>query len=307
MKILAWAAFLLNLAISPCFLSLSYAKAIPTAQKSVADLSDLKKGLKPTDLKSHIFELKEAVDRLKDYSFDHIQKERFGDELGPLMKIRVKYSQGRIYLHMLEGPKQNAEVIFKPGWNDGKVKVHKGSFPDIAVSVQPHGSLMMDTQHHPVEFLDFQVIVNTLVASARRCERFPGAGIKEVASPTTQAVDSDLITLELQAPWIEKENVVGQDEDIWSFAKRMGSDPYLILHNNGLKDIGDISSGMQLKVPECYATRTLLTLNRKTHLPVQLITYDGKGRLYETYDWQNFDTKPLSDIDFDPDNQEYHF
>lgn len=258
------------------------------------------------DPKAHLEELKSTIENLKDYSVIHIQQERFGEEMGPKIKLKVKSSKGRLYIHILEGPKTNAEVIYRPSWNDGKARVHKGSFPDFTVNVSPRGSLMMDKQHHSIEQLSFQSMFRTLLESAVRCEPMKGAGIQEVSSDRND--DGPNLTLELRAPWVEKSGTVSTDEDVWAFSKRMETDPYLILHNNGLKDFDDVSEGMQLKSPVCYATRTLLTLNRKSHLPVRLVTYDGKGNLYESYEWQELDvTTPLREIDFDPENKDYDF
>ncbi len=255
------------------------------------------------DPETTLLRLKSTVDGLHSYTVTHLQQERFGNEMGPKMKMKVKYSDGSLYVKMLEGPKKDAEVIYIPGKNDGKVRVHPGSFPDISLNLDPHGSRMMKEQHHPIEHLSFQHIVSSLAETAQRCRYFPGAGAKFLESE-----NSARLNLELRSPWKEKKDKVKENEDIWSFSKRVASDPFLIIHSNSMTDLDDVSEGMELKIPLCYATKTLLTLNSNTYLPERLEMYDAKGEVYERYEWQDLDTKTiLTQKDFDPKNKEYNF
>ena len=247
---------------------------------------------------SFLKRLENSVRSLHSYAVTHSQIERFGNQLGPKMKMRSKHCHGRTYLKMLEGPKKDAEVIYVPGWNHGKVKVHKGSFPDLTLSLDPHGSLMMDDQHHPIEHGGLDYVVGTLVKTTRACRNFPGSTLR-ILNPQT---------LELVAPWKEKMEQVLKDESIWSFATRLSSDPFLILQTNHIKDWDDVEQGMKLKIPTCYAGRTLLTVDPVNHLPRKLTTFDWKGQLYEEYEWQDLDrTTLISDADFDPKNRAYGF
>jgi outer membrane lipoprotein-sorting protein len=63
-----------------------------------------------------------------------------------------------------------------------------------------------------------------------------------------------------------------------------------------------------MRIPLCYATRTVLVLDKNTYFPKKLESYGEKGDLYERYEWQNLNLNPnLTDLDFDPNNKEYDF
>jgi hypothetical protein len=263
--------------------------------------------VKLLSVENALIHLKEAVDRLTEYSVIHIQQERFHQKLGPKIKMQVKFSKDRFYLSILEGPMKNAEVLYGLGWNSGKVKVHKGSFPDITVNLDPHGSRMLEDQHHPIEHLSFSHIVQSLYNSIQSCRNFPESSGKILSSKEGLSL-SNQIQLELIAPWKERTEPILKDEDIWSFSKRVHADPFLILYSNQFDYSDSLSEGTSLKVPLCYATRTLLTLDSTTYLPRKMQTFDKAGNLYESYEWEDLNPAPgLKDIDFDPDNKTYRF
>lgn len=246
-----------------------------------------------------LIKMKNAVDALEDYSFIHHQQERFKLELGPLIKMRVKFSKKHgTYLKILEGPKKGAEVIYRRGWNNNRVKVHPGSFPDITVNLSPRGSALMNGQHHSIEEAGFRNIVDRLLNSPEECKQNfsfqPGS-------------EKTPIRFEFIAPWKVKLESVKKDEDLWSFSERFETDPYLILHINGLRNFDDTSEGTRLKVPTCYAPKTLLSLDPKTFLPMQLEIFDDQNHLYEHYHWTEVSAAPMSALDFDPSNKEYDF
>jgi hypothetical protein len=260
--------------------------------------------LSPLDLFQQV---KATVLKNKSYSMIQTQQERFGNKMGPMIKTRVKYLNGRIYLKMLDGPKKNAEILYGPGWNDGDVKVHKGSFPDITVNFNPHHSILLEDQHHTIDHLGFQFIINQISDSLDNCHNASTNSLKMIET-LQPGMSSSSYWVEFDGPWSERKETVRKGEDLWSFAKRVNMDPYVILHNNKLEEAGDISTGMTLMVPRCYANRIIFGVDKQTTFLSHLNTFDKQGRLYETYEWKEIDTKtPLSSKDFDPDNPEYHF
>ncbi len=249
------------------------------------------------------------VKGLGEYSVLHIQQERFKDGLGPQMKMAVKYSKGRFYLKMLEGPKAGAEVLYDPHWNGGKVKVHKGKFPDITVNLDPRGSRMLELQHHPIDHLSFLHIAQSLTKTIGKCRNLPGSSSRLVKVDTGNPTQADQpISIEFIAPWHTTHTKVKKDANIWDLAHSLSVDPFLFLHTNGLAFDDDLVEDAVLEVPHCYAPRTLLTVDAQTLLPRKLEAYNSQQQLYESYEWQNLDTRPqFKEIDFDPDNPNYHF
>jgi hypothetical protein len=98
--------------------------------------------------------------------------------------------------------------------------------------------------------------------------------------------------------------VVQKGEDAWALSRRLQVDASVLLHHLGQKRI---SEG-PIQVPAYYGSRITLAVDQKTRLPARLEVFDGKGRLYEFYEWSQIDTRgDLSSADFDPKNPNYHY
>ncbi len=247
-----------------------------------------------------------AAGKLDGYSLTQLKRERFGEQVSPAETMVVKYRKGRVYLHILSGPREGAEALYVPGWNDNKVRIHKGSFPDITLNLDPHSSLLMDGQHHPIEHAGLSHVVSALLANVAKAEAAGGEAQMRLLPPTeVQGRAADVI--EMVTPQQFARYVVQKGDDVWGLAQRLQVDAYVLVHANGLKRVGSLSPGTVLQVPAYYGSRTVVAVDRKSHLPSRLEVYDGKGRLYELYEWSRLEQSPLTDQDFNPDNPSYHF
>lgn len=258
------------------------------------------------DPQSLLDEMSRTANSLSGYRVKQVKRERVGDKLLPPETMTITYSRGRVYLHITGGPKQGAEAIYVPGWNGNKVRIHKGSFPDVTLNLDPHGSLLMDDQHHPIEHAGFDHLASTLLGNVRRAKE-RGEGQMRLAGET-QVDGRPADVIELTTPWRTSPYVVQKGEDLWGLSRRLGVDPYVLLHENGLKRPSGLRAGATIQVPVYYGSRTVLAIDRASHLPSRLEVYDGKGRLYESYEWTGLDTRTqVSGADFDPGNPSYRF
>lgn len=267
-------------------------------------LSSVRAATSP-DAKKLLDEMSAAVERTQDYSLLWVQRERFEDGLGRLQTMHIKYSRGRVYLHILDGKRPGAEVLYPANGDGRKAKVHKGSFPDITLSVDLHSSLLMDGQHHQVNHANFQYLASVVMENVRRGATDPQWSLSYAGTTAVGARTADVV--EMKGPWRVQNTTVQVGEDLWQLAQRVKSDAYLLLYTNGLKRPGAISAGRQVQVPRYYGSRTLLAIDRQSRLPLRLAVYDDRGSLYESYELQQIDTSPLRDEDFDPANRQYRF
>lgn len=248
-------------------------------------------------------EMKTAVDRTPAYRCQQRKRELFGERMAPEQILLVKYWGGRIYLRVVAGPMTGAEVLYVPTWNRSKVLIHKGSFPDLTLTLDRHGSLMMTNQHHSIEDAGFEQLAAGLLDRVRRAHEAGEAELRYRGEAQIQGRLADVVEISTP-PRIAGRYTVGRGEDIWQIAQRLRVDPYYLLHSNGLKHV---SVGTELQVPAYYGTRTVLAVDRQHRLPSQLEIYDGKGQLYEFYEWSQCDAGPLSELDFSRENPAYRF
>ncbi|MBI2711440.1 MAG: DUF1571 domain-containing protein [Bdellovibrio sp.] len=284
------------------FFVLSTSLAKPASKYAVIPVSAESSEKRPAARKL-LEMLQGRTQKLTDYSAIHFQRERFGNTMGPLMKMRIKYSKGRTYLKILQGPKQDAELLFNP--TTGRVTAHKGSFPDLTVHVSPQNHLLLDLQHHTIEDSSFRAIVQMITDEVKNCEDLPGSSIRYLSDRETQT--GKTYAVELTGPWVESKVSILKDEDIWAFSKRNKMSAAAILHANGLTDFGDFPSQGEVILPRCYGTRLVVGVDPVRVLPTSIEIFDKKGQLFESYRWEDVDLSPLSDVDFDQTNPAYNF
>lgn len=249
---------------------------------------------------------KKAIGGVRDYQGVLFKQELFGDEL-VAQWIRFKFSKPfKVYIKYLK-PLSGEEAIYVRGWNNNKIRGHKGSFPDIPVNLNPVGRRAMENNHHPITSFGIETILRITTRNIRR-------GIKR--GHTTVAVsDGGLVhgepvwRIDTKFGKGGRTFAVKKGEDLWRFADRVGQNMYVILHHNdNIDSPTDISQGDEVFVPYYYGSRGEHYISKSTYMLVKAKSWDHQGRLYESYEYPELKLNPgLDQWDFDPRNQEYNF
>src|SRR5690606_18453639 len=97
-------------------------------------------------------------------------------------------------------------------------------------------------------------------------------------------------------------------ENITDLAYRLNISDFMILElNKNLVDYHSVKPGQQILIPNVYAKKTILYIDKKTFLPVVQIMHDQEG-LYEQYEFSNLIINPkINDEEFKSDYDEYGF
>jgi hypothetical protein len=124
--------------------------------------------------------MERANAEVRDYTCIFHKREHKGRQLPPesiFMKLRV--SAKSVYLRWVGTVSKGREVLWAPGWNDGKLLAHKGSFPDINVSLSPGSKLANTDSRHPVTMAGFSGTIALFASDFRllgeKPECFKGA------------------------------------------------------------------------------------------------------------------------------------
>lgn len=251
-----------------------------------------------------------AADAVHDYTMLLVKRELRGTELEPEEKIVIKWQRPqRIYLHAIAGPREGQEVLYAAGWNKNRIKVHKGSFPDINLNLDPYGNLAMAHSHHPVpevSLVRFVALVRDNVAKARA----KSVGTLETAGTET-LWGRPALKVVMTAPPTGISPTIVKGQTLWDIAKATGQSMYVILHANrarGWWQADHPEPGDAVIVPDFYAGRMVLWIDQELHLPIQADLYDHDGHLYEHYEHRDLKIDVgLGDQDFDPKNPAYRF
>jgi outer membrane lipoprotein-sorting protein len=77
--------------------------------------------------------------------------------------------------------------------------------------------------------------------------------------------------------------------------------------NEDVDDYNDVSAGQIIKIPNAYARKTLLCIEKKTNLPLLQAMYDEKG-LFAQYEFYNVQVNPsITEAEFTRDYKDYDF
>jgi outer membrane lipoprotein-sorting protein len=248
----------------------------------------------------------ESMKKVKDYTGKMIKYERFDNEVKKTI-YRFKFAKPfKVYLKFLE-PHEGREVIYKKGWNDGELRVHKGSFPDITVNLDPQGGMAMDDNHHPITDFGFGSLLRKSGLNMRRAKKRNEGDFK--VSDGGTLFGKQVWKIEARFPkggyWVTAKD----DETLWDIAKREQRDMYMIMYNNkDYDDPDDPDEGDKVFIPRYYGSRSEFNLEKGTGTPVKITTWDFASRLYESYEYHDVKFNVgLKALDFDPDNPAYDF
>ena len=87
--------------------------------------------------------------------------------------------------------------------------------------------------------------------------------------------------------------VVREGETVLNISRKLGVSEYLIIESNpAVDDSDDVEAGLQIKVPNAYAKKTVLYIDKRNNLPIVQKMYDERG-LYEMYEFHDLHVNPL--------------
>ncbi len=247
-----------------------------------------------------------ALAGVYDYRGTLLKRERFGDELVE-QTVEFKFARPfKVYVKYVE-PHPGREVIYVRGSNRNKVRAHKGSVPDIPVSLRPFGRIAMEDNHHPVTSFGLQ---NMLRIAARGIRNAMGRGDASIHLSDGGTVSGHPTwRIEMLAKTDGRHVTIRGSENLWKLAKRVGQDMYVILHHNDdIRLPRDVRPGQSVFVPRYYGSRGEFFFSKRTDVMIKVVIWDHYGELYESYEFTELELNPgLEDRDFDYRNEDYDF
>ena len=244
----------------------------------------------------------------RDYTGMLIRTERIDGKISRQYN-KFKFAKPfKVYLGFIR-PHKGREVIYVRGWNNGNLKVHNGSFPDLTINLDPRGFLAMRTSHHPITHFGLANIARLAERNLRMARRRGEGEIQvmdggKLFGRPVWKIDSKLP----RGGWFV---TAREDETLWDISRRTGQDMHMILICNpdkGYDEADDVDEGDRVFIPRYYGGQSEFYLAKDNGLPTKVVIRDWHGRLYESYEYPELHTNVgLTRKDFDPDNEEYDF
>src|SRR5262245_18451733 len=175
--------------------------------------------------------MERATTSLHDYTMRLVTRELRGARLSPEESIVIKWqSPQRIYLLEIAGPREGQEVLFAPGRNKNRIKVHPGSFPDLTVTLSPYGTMAIAHSHHPVPEVSLVHLADLILDNVRRAKAKNVGTLSLLGRETLYG--RPVVKLEATAPPTGKSPTIEKGETLWDVAEATGQSMYVILHAN---------------------------------------------------------------------------
>jgi outer membrane lipoprotein-sorting protein len=95
---------------------------------------------------------------------------------------------------------------------------------------------------------------------------------------------------------------------VTAIAKRFHVNDQMILElNKNIGDFDDVAAGQVITIPNTFARKLILHIDKKNMLPVKQYIYDLKG-LYSQAEFKSLRVNPpLTEMDFNKENPQYGF
>lgn len=208
-------------------------------------------------------------------------------------------------------PKKGQEVIYSAARDAKELTAHRGSFPDVTVSLNIHGSMATRNQHHLVTHSGYGYLLEAIQRGLERARLEPAAGDAMRYGGEVQFAGRRAQKVILEAgkrPHVQVR--APQDESLYAFARRVAADAYLLAYlNPQLEGLSDrVEAGETYTVPQTYGSKVELLIDQETGLSLSTTVWDFDGKIYERFEHHELVVDVvLSDVDFDPENPAYGF
>ena len=166
---------------------------------------------------------------------------------------------------------------------------------------------MRKDQHHSLFAFDFNYLIHFLEFLLQKYESQAHEMVEILEDVSWDG--RTCYHIEMQNPnFTHTTYTVKEGEDLIGIAKKLSINEYMILDlNDDVDSYTDISEGQVLKIPNDYAKKMSLYLDKEYLLPVNVKVYDDKG-LYEHFEYVNLKVDPVIKAEeFTKDYKEYDF
>lgn len=251
-----------------------------------------------------------SIGKLKTYKYTMRSLERIvgmKNLRGGDIYTKINVSPQKSYLKMITDPNMGTELLYVKGERGDKVLVNPGKFlPTLKLS--PFSSLVTKEQHHTLLSSGFSVTAKVLADGVKRADaKGKFDEVFKYAGDVTWNNRScyKLIVEDPEYAIVTYKALEG--EKMYDVALKLLIPEYSLVELNGVKNFEESLAGKTLKVPNAYAKKTILYVDKETHLPIYQEMTDDKG-VFERYEFYSVVVNPQFAADeFTEKFSEYNF
>ena len=221
--------------------------------------------------------------------------ERIGNQLLSGEQF-IKYSNSpkRCYFYMIS-PDKGSELIFSEGENDNLVMYDPSGFPYVRMNLDPLGDVMRHYNHHTVYEAGFTYMGRMLEGAYHN-----NMAIFNYQKELTWEGNQVYLLIMDNPNYTHITYQARATESIRDIAEKFIVSEYKIYElNPKIRRFRPLKHDITLRIPNAYARKIELYVDKETYLPVYQKIYDEKG-LFELYEYHDLSLNPdISKVDFE--------
>lgn len=219
--------------------------------------------------------------------------------------IKMNMTPFKMYVYVRK-PDKGIEVLYRQGTNNNKAVVHPKSYSPVSLNLDPTGDMLRNGNHHTI----FEANLNYITGIIQDAYKKAGSNFETYFMPdgSVSFEGKDCFKIVINYPVYKYTNyTVKPGEDIITIARKNYLSEFKIKEKNNLNSYQDVKPGQVILLPNAYAKKTTLYIDKKTYLPVVQIIYDELG-LFEKYELWDIKINPLfKPEEFTKEYKDYNF
>jgi outer membrane lipoprotein-sorting protein len=257
--------------------------------------------------KEIIARMHESAKNIRTLKFQMKKLERVdGRILSGDQEVKFNRMPKKIYT-FIHAPRKGTEVLFIEGSNNNKAYVNPNGFPYFTLSLDPYSNAMRNNNHHTVHEVGFDYINSIVSYFSEKA----GGDFEKIFIYKGDTVFNNRKCYKILIDYFPFQYIkytVKENENLIDIAYRNFISDYMILQlNPDIDDYYDVKAGQAITIPNGYARKTLLFIDKENYLPIVQIMFDEKG-LYAKYEFHDLQYNPkISEEEFTKDYEAYNF
>ncbi len=221
-----------------------------------------------------------SVNSIQTMKFTLNNEERIGKSMMKgTQKVSMNVDPFQCHITMIE-PGKGEELVYAGKKYDYQAIYEPAGFPYFQIELDPYGPLMRKNNHHTIFDLGYGKMMSILQYHMK-------AGEYKMTVSEMLRGDKGVYKIEIEFINFKYYNLkIDRVEKLTAFANRLYVNDYMLSELNDI-DLGDdLKVGSIIKVPNAYAKKIELYIDKANGLPLSQIVYDEIG-VYEKYDFSD--------------------
>ena len=247
-----------------------------------------------------------TTNQIKGMTFIVVKSERIEGEMNTQESFtKLERNPFKIYVKQDESM-GGFEVLYVENEYNGKLLVNPNGFPWFTLKLDPKGNMVRRGQHHTIMDSGFDEYLRLYMHLVHKYKDVEGS-----------LIISGTDYFQSKACWIVE--FVNPDYNLVHHEVKLGEKPkdiadkymlseFMVLDHN--EDLDDYESEIDLDkiiVPNDYAKRIVMLIEKERKVPVHIKIYDDEG-IYEEYLFKSLDfNQSFTNTDFSSENPRYGF